>query len=39
MAAINNALNLAHRGVYKELQTIAPDQSWQESFWIRPSGF
>ena len=39
MAGINNALNLAHRGVYKELQSIAPDQSWQETFWIRPSGF
>lgn len=39
MAGIDNALNLAHRGVYKELQTIPPGQSWQESFWIRPSGF
>ncbi len=39
MTAINNGLNLAHRGVYKELQSIAPGKAWQESFWIRPSGF
>lgn len=39
MAGITNALNLAHRGVYKELQTIPPRQAWQESFWVRPSGF
>lgn len=39
MTAINNGLNLAHRGVYRELQSIPPGQSWQESFWIRPSGF
>jgi hypothetical protein len=39
MAGITNALNLAHRGVYKELQTIAPGGVWQESFWIKPSGF
>jgi aldose 1-epimerase len=39
MVAISNAMNLAHRGVYKELQTAAPGQTWRESFWIRPSGF
>jgi aldose 1-epimerase len=39
MAGITNALNLAHRGVYKELQSIPPGGAWQESFWIRPSGF
>ena len=39
MAAITNALNLAHRGVYKELQSIAPGQVWEERFWVRPSGF
>jgi aldose 1-epimerase len=39
MAGITNALNLAHRGVYKELQHIQPGGTWQESFWIRPSGF
>jgi aldose 1-epimerase len=39
MAAISNALNMAHRGAYRELQTIAPGGTWAESFWIRPSGF
>ena len=39
MAGITNALNLAHRGVYKELQTIAPGAVWEERFWIRPAGF
>jgi aldose 1-epimerase len=39
MAAITDALNLAPKGLYKELQSIAPGGTWQESFWIRPSGF
>lgn len=39
MAGITNAMNLAHRGLYHELQTLAPGQVWQESFWIRPAGF
>lgn len=39
MAGITNALNLAHKGVYKELQYIKPGGTWQESFWITPSGF
>jgi aldose 1-epimerase len=39
MAGITNALNLAHRGQYKELQMLAPGQRWQERFWVRPSGF
>ena len=39
MTGITNAFNLAHRGVYKELQTIPAGQSWQESFWVRQSGF
>lgn len=39
MTGITNAFNLAHRGVYKELQTIPPGGVWQESYWIRPSGF
>jgi aldose 1-epimerase len=39
VAAIINALNLAHKGVYKELQSIPPGGVWQESFWVRPSGF
>jgi aldose 1-epimerase len=39
MAGITNAMNLAHKGVYKELQSIKPGATWQESFWIKPSGF
>jgi aldose 1-epimerase len=39
MAGITDAMNLAHRGLYHELQLLAPGQIWQESFWIRPSGF
>jgi aldose 1-epimerase len=39
MAGITDALNLAQKGVYKELQTIAAGGVWQESFWIAPRGF
>ncbi len=39
MAGITDALNLAQRGLYHELQSIAAGGVWQESFWIRPSGF
>lgn len=39
MVAITNALNLAHKGVYKELQSIAPGASWEESFWITTKGY
>lgn len=39
MAAVTNAMNLAHRGLYQELQSIEPGGSWEESFWIRPRGF
>jgi aldose 1-epimerase len=39
MSAITNAFNLAHRGVYKDLQMVAPNGEWRESFWVRPSGF
>jgi aldose 1-epimerase len=39
MAGITNSMNLAHKGLYKELQSIPPGGTWQESFWLRPSGF
>jgi hypothetical protein len=39
MAAITNAMNLAHRGLYKDLQSIAPGGTWRESFWVHPRGF
>jgi aldose 1-epimerase len=39
MSGITNAFNLAQRGVYKDLQTIAPGGEWEASFQVRPSGF
>lgn len=39
MAAITNAMNLAHKGLYKELQSIPAGGAWEESFWVRPRGF
>jgi aldose 1-epimerase len=39
MAGITNAMNLAHKGLYKDLQSIPPGGFWEESFWIRPRGF
>jgi aldose 1-epimerase len=34
MSAITNAFNLAHAGVYGELQSVAPGEIWRESFWV-----
>jgi aldose 1-epimerase len=39
MSAITDAFNLAHSGIYKELQSIPPGGTWRESFWVVPSGF
>jgi len=39
MAGITNALNLAQKGIYKELQTIPVGGSWEESFWITTKGY
>jgi aldose 1-epimerase len=39
MAAVTNGINLAHEGKYPELQTVAAGGQWQESFWVRPTGF
>jgi aldose 1-epimerase len=39
MAAISNAMNLAQKGIYKDLQTIEPGGFWEESFWVRPKGY
>ena len=39
MAGISNSMNMAQKGLYKELQTIEPGGSWEESFWVRPKGF
>lgn len=32
-------MSLAHKGAYHELQMLPLGQTWQESFWIRPTGF
>lgn len=39
MAAVTNAFNLAHAGVYRELQSVPPGSTWKESFWIQPEGW
>jgi aldose 1-epimerase len=38
MAAITDAFNLAHAGVYKELQSIPAGGQWKESFSIAVTG-
>jgi hypothetical protein len=30
---------MAPKGLYRELQSIPPGGTWQESFWVRPTGF
>jgi aldose 1-epimerase len=37
MVGITDAVNLAHRGAYRELQSVAPGATWHESFWIAAS--
>lgn len=39
MAGITNAMNLAHRGVYDDLQYIPPGGTWEATFRVKPSGF
>jgi len=39
MVAITDALNLAHKGVYKDLQSIPPGGFWEESFWVTTKGY
>ena len=39
MSGTTNAFNLAHAGIYKGLQSIAPGGEWRESFRISTSGF
>jgi len=34
MAAVTNAFNLAHAGVYRDLQSVPPGGEWRESYWI-----
>ena len=39
MVGITNALNLAQKGIYKDLQSIPPGGSWEESFWVTTKGY
>jgi aldose 1-epimerase len=39
MAGITNSMNLAHKGLYQELQYIAAGGTWTETFRIRTRGF
>lgn len=39
MAGITNAINLAHKGLYRELQSVPPGGTWSEGFWVKASGF
>ena len=39
MSAVTDGFNLAHAGVYSELQSIPAGSVWRESFWITPTGF
>jgi aldose 1-epimerase len=39
MVGITNSMNLAQKGAYKELQSVAPGGFWEESFWIEPAGY
>ena len=39
MVGVTNAVNMAQKGTYTGLQSIAPGATWKESFWIKPSGF
>jgi aldose 1-epimerase len=39
MSTVTDGFNLAHAGIYKELQSIPAGGQWRESFWIAPTGF
>lgn len=39
MVGITNSMNAAQKGQYKELQSIPPGGSWEESFWVKPTGY
>ena len=39
MASITDAMNLQHAGKFSGLQSIAPGGAWEESFWVKPTGF
>jgi len=38
MGGITDSMNLARKGLYKEVQSIPPGGKWEESFWLGPKG-
>ncbi len=39
MTGPTNAFNLAHRGLYADLETVEPGGERRLSYWIKPTGF
>lgn len=39
MAGITDGMNLAHKGLYNEQQSVVPGKTWEGDFWIKPGGF
>jgi aldose 1-epimerase len=39
MSAVTNGFNLAHDGLWNELQSVPPGGEWRGTFEIRPTGF
>lgn len=39
MSMVTNGFNLAHQGIYRELQSVPAGGEWRESYWIAPTGF
>jgi aldose 1-epimerase len=39
MATIVDASNLVQKGIIKNMPSVAPNQTWEASFWVKPSGF
>ncbi len=39
MTGLTDGFNLAHEGIFKNLQSVPAGGTWTESFWIHPSGF
>ena len=39
MVGITNSMNAAQKGQYKDLQSIPAGGSWEESFWVKATGY
>jgi aldose 1-epimerase len=38
-AGITDSMNLAQKGLYRDLQSVPAGGHWEESFWIVPAGY